>query len=287
MQSRLGKLFLWALLLALHATSVYAELRFAVVDVYGKERLEQFYSGFARYLGEALKTPIKLVPIKDRKQCLTLLQKGELDLVLSGPAEYVVFSEHHKVQSVIGLKRADYFSLVVVRSDSGLRVPTDLRGKQVMFGDNGSTSGHLGAAQLLADHGLMPGRDYDFGNDLFEDGAARLAQKKVAALGLGSNQFLLLLKRYPDIPFHAIARGRDLPADLLLASKSVSPKIVAALRQVFTQQGDAVRKNFQSVPRLAKYHNVQFISVDDNEYNYVRAMYRTVNRPQIGVFIGD
>ena len=44
-------------------------------------------------------------------------------------------------------------------ADSGIFEPNQLRGKKVGFSSVGSTSGHLGPMQVLADYGLDPTRD--------------------------------------------------------------------------------------------------------------------------------
>jgi phosphonate transport system substrate-binding protein len=53
----------------------------------------------------------------------------------------------------------DYFANIAVRADCPDQVPADLNRRRVAFQDVGSTSRHLGPAQVLADHGLDPQRD--------------------------------------------------------------------------------------------------------------------------------
>ena len=58
--------------------------------------------------------------------------------------------------TVVGLSRPDYFCAIVVKADSPVVKPTDLKGMKVAMDDVGSTSGHLCPSQLLADYGVEP-----------------------------------------------------------------------------------------------------------------------------------
>lgn len=82
------------------------------------------------------------------------LRAETVDFVVSGPAEYVVINKLTQATPLIGLGRPDYHCAIIVRSDIGINVPADLKGKKVAFGDIGSTSNMLCPMQVLADHGL-------------------------------------------------------------------------------------------------------------------------------------
>lgn len=84
------------------------------------------------------------------------LRGKTVDFVVSGPAEYVVINKLTSATPLIGLGRPDYHCAIVVRADSGINVPADLKGKKVAFGDMGSTSNMLCPMQLLADYGVDP-----------------------------------------------------------------------------------------------------------------------------------
>lgn len=71
------------------------------------------------------------------------LRGKTVDFVVSGPAEYVVINKLTQATPLIGSGRPDYHCAIVVRADSGINVPADLKGKKVAFGDIGSTSNML------------------------------------------------------------------------------------------------------------------------------------------------
>jgi phosphonate transport system substrate-binding protein len=48
-----------------------------------------------------------------------------------------------------------------VLENGPIRSSIDLKGKKISFGEIGSTSQHLGPAQLLRDAGLVHGNDYE------------------------------------------------------------------------------------------------------------------------------
>ena len=89
-----------------------------------------------------------------RTAAVEALAAKQLDFVLTGPAEYVVFRARTNAQPVVALTRPDYFSQIVVLADGPIKALGDLKGKKISFGEIGSTSQHLGPAQILMDAGL-------------------------------------------------------------------------------------------------------------------------------------
>ncbi len=61
---------------------------------------------------------------------------------------------------MVAWQRLDYFTQLVVTNESAVKTLADMKGRVIAFGEVGSTSTHLGPAQLLASIGLMPNKDY-------------------------------------------------------------------------------------------------------------------------------
>ncbi len=162
----------WFLLLALLSASACSSgnsvessadegsvVRMAVTDLQGLEELQREFGAFVEAFEESTGLQVEFYPVNDRVAAAAALQSDQVDLVFTGPAEYVVLRERVGVEPVVAIKRADYHSCIYSRADSGITSVGDLKGKTVGMSDIGSTSGHLGPSQLLVDAGLNPRSD--------------------------------------------------------------------------------------------------------------------------------
>ena len=92
------KLHKWLAGLALAAgllsTAAAAEtIRFAVTDVEGMEQLQREYGGFVEELEKATGLEIEFTPVNNRTAAVEAMRAEQVDFVLTGPAEYVVFAK--------------------------------------------------------------------------------------------------------------------------------------------------------------------------------------------------
>ena len=98
-----------------------------------------------------------------------------------------------------------------------------------------------------------------------------------------------MAKRFPDLVFKVIARGRDLPNDVLLAGNHVSDDTVARMKKAFTENSDALIAAVLLGPEEnQKFQGMRFIpGIADKDYNYIRKMYATIGQPQYADFISN
>jgi phosphonate transport system substrate-binding protein len=98
-----------------------------------------------------------------------------------------------------------------------------------------------------------------------------------------------LQRRFPDAVFKVIARGRDLPNDMILAGPHVADDTVARVRRVFSENSDALIAAILLGPdENQKFQGMRFVpSITDRDYNYVRKMYATIGQPQFADFVGN
>ena len=198
-----------------------ATLRLAVTDVEGLEMLQREFGTFKDLLGEKLGMEVKLYPVPNRTAAVEAVKSKNVDFVLTGPAEYVVFKQLTGSEPLIGFSRPDYFCSVIVLSDSGINTVKDLRGKKIAIGSVGSTSKHLAPIQILADNGLEPLKDVEVLHTSVDLGWQSLKRGDVAAWGMTTDKFNMLRDKDKEMApgaFKVIARGPDLPNDVLLAA---------------------------------------------------------------------
>ena len=291
---RVNHLILAVVLLAMAAFPVQSmagskTIRMAVTDIEGLEMLQREFGAFKDILSKKLGMEVDFFPVPNRTAAVEAVKSKNVDLVLTGPAEYVVFKTLTDVEAVIGFSRPDYYCSVVVLADSGINSVVQLKTKKVAIGGVGSTSKHLAPMQILADNGLNPRNDVKVLHTSVDLGWQALKRGDVAAWGMTTDKFLKLRGKDKDLEpgaFKVIARGPDLPNDVLLAASHLDPSVIKKVRKVFTENSDELVKAILQGDDNKKYKGMKFLpNVKDEDYNYVRSMYRTIGYPKFSKFL--
>ncbi|MBK1698520.1 PhnD/SsuA/transferrin family substrate-binding protein [Rhodovibrio salinarum] len=264
-----------------------------VTDVSGLEQLRRDWDAFSSLLKEKTGYEVEFAPVTSRTASVELLKSEKVDFILTGPAEFVVMNKLTDAKPVLGFSRPDYFSAIITMADSGITSVRDLKGKKVAVGDVGSTSSHLGPSQLLMDYGIDPMEDVELVHTTQKIGLESLRRGDIAAWGTNYMDDYLRLRAKSDLApgaFRVIARGPDLPNDVLLAGTHVDAEMVDAVRTAITENSDAFVKAVvqDGGEENKKYGGMKFIAnVDSSDYEYVREAYRTIDRPKFAEFVGN
>ncbi|MBB3236817.1 PhnD/SsuA/transferrin family substrate-binding protein [Phyllobacterium endophyticum] len=254
-----------------------APVKFAVTDMEGLEALQQEFGAFQTALEEATGLDIELYPVSSRTTAVEAMNSGQVDLVLTGPAEYVVMKELSQPRIVVAWQRPDYFAQIAVLANGPIRSIEDLKGKKVAFGSVGSTSQHLGPAQALADFNLKYTADYEPVIISRNIAAEALIRGDIAAIGLNFGHLNSVREAFPDIAFSVVARGRDLPNDILVARKDIADDVLIKVRKAFAEKGTELMNAVLNGKDNQKFKGGFFLTeVKDSDYDYVRSMYRTI-----------
>lgn len=265
-------------------------LRFAVTDVDGAENLQREFGPFKTAFERVMpNVELALFPVSGRTAAVEAMNANQVDLVLTGPAEYVVFKARMpNVQPVVVWQRPDYFSQIVVLAEGPTRTLADLRGRRISFGEIGSTSQHLGPAQILADAGLQFGRDYEAVYLRRPVAVEALRRGDLAAIGMNLTHIQQIRRAMPDVKLTVLGRGRDLPDDLIIAAPSVSPDMVAQIRKAFIDHAGPLLQAILQVEANQRWAGGTFLAnVQDRDYDIVRQMYRAVGINEFTRFIGQ
>lgn len=268
------------------APAAAESVKFAVTDIEGLEALQQEFGGFEKALEQATGLEVELFPVSSRTAAVEAMNSGQVDLVLTGPAEYVVMKELTQPQIVVAWQRPDYFAQIAVLANGPIRKVEDLKGKKVSFGSVGSTSQHLGPAQTLTDYGLKYNEDYEPVILARNVAAEALIRGDIAAIGLNFGHLASVREAFPDVPFAVVARGRDLPNDILVARKDLAEETVAKIRTAFTEKGTDIMAAVLQGEDNQKFKGGFFLTdVKDSDYDYVRSMYRTIGVDTFNDFV--
>ncbi len=248
-------------------------IHFANTELSGLTQLQRKYGPFRDALESALGMEVEFTPVPSRTAAATALQSDEVDVVFTGPAEYVAIRSQTEVRPIIGLTRPGYRSVIAVRSDSGIDSMQDLEGHTIVMEEIGSTSAHLGPTVLLNQAGLEPGKDVEV-RMLGDNFIHAFANDRGDALGAGAHDFKYLSDEYGEDRYRVLKEGRDLPNDLFLARADMSDELVARIREAFVEHEQKLLDAILSVESNRKYSESGFTSVQNSDYDPIREAYR-------------
>ncbi len=262
-------------------------VRFAVTDLKGLEELQREFGAFKEEFETQSGLKIDFFAVNDRTVAAAALQADRVDVVFTGPAEYVVIHEKTGAQPIVAIERDGYHSAIYTRADSGITSLDQLRGKKVAMSDVGSTSGHLGPSQMLVDAGLKPGTDVEVltvGDVVHES----LKRGDVDAVGIGYHDYEEFMAEEADpAQYRIIGEGPILPPDLLMSREGLDEQTVTTIRDTFNNHFDVLLTAMLQGKDNAKFENAKLVEVTDKDYDEVRTMYEAVGVNDFSEFIGN
>jgi phosphonate transport system substrate-binding protein len=278
-------------LAAVSAFAATAETwKLAVTDVEGMERLQLEWGPFKDALETATGDEFEFYAVNSRTAAAEALRGETVDFVVSGPAEYVVINKLTKATPLIGLGRPDYHCAIIVRADSGINRPVDLKDKSVAFGEIGSTSGMLCPMQVLADQGVDPVNDIEKTHTSRNIAYEALKHGDVDAIGMNTGKFIAIRNNQTELPygfFKMIARSGDLPNDMIMVGAHVPTEAAETVRDAILENKAQIIAGITAHAENDKYVGMDLVAIEDGAYDYVRSMYSNAGYPQFDNFIGD
>jgi phosphonate transport system substrate-binding protein len=261
-------------------------IRFAVTDIDGMEALQTEMGPFKDVFEKVSGLKVEFFAVSGRTVAVEAMAADQVDFVLTGPAEYVVFNARMQAQPVVTWNRPDYYSNIVVLDASPEQTVADLKGKKISFGEIGSTSQHLAPATLLAEGGLVYAMDYE---PVFLNrnvAVEALIAGEISAIGLNRTHIDSITGKFPDQKFRVLVKGPELPNDVLLASPTVAPETIDIVRKAFAEHSDELLAAVTSQEANAKFIGGGFSpDVTDADYDSVRKMYENVGVVEFLAFL--
>ena len=264
-------------------------INFAVTELEGLEQLQTEFGAFRDKLNEKTGLNIKFYPVPNRTAAVEAMKNKKIDLVLTGPAEYVIFKSMTDAQTLVGFSRPDYFGDIVVMADGPIQDLKQLKNKKVAMGGVGSTSKHLAPMQMMKDAGLNPLRDIKPFHTTIKVGWEALKRGDVAAFATTNDKLLKLRakeKQFQPGAFRVIARSRDLPNDIVLHRKGLDKNTVNKIKTALTNHSDEMISAILTGEDNKKYTGMKFLpNTKDSDYDYVRSMYKTIGVNRFNKFM--
>ena len=275
---------------AMSVSAVAQEIiNFAVTELEGLEQLQTEFGAFRDKLNEKTGLNIKFYPVPNRTAAVEAMKNKKIDLVLTGPAEYVIFKSMTDAKTLVGFSRPDYFGDIVVMADGPIHDLKQLKNKKVAMGGVGSTSKHLAPMQMMKDAGLNPLRDIKPFHTTIKVGWEALKRGDVAAFATTNDKLLKLRakeKQFQPGAFRVIARSRDLPNDIVLYRKGLDKNTVNKIKTALTNHSDEMISAILTGEDNKKYTGMKFLpNTKDSDYDYVRSMYKTIGVNRFNKFM--
>jgi phosphonate transport system substrate-binding protein len=156
-----------ALLIAtsLIAAAAHAQAVLRVTTIPEEAATEQVrkFTPLASYLEKQLGMKVEFTPVNDYPAAVEALVNKKVDLVWFGGFTHVQANLRSGGKIVPLAQREEdtkFQSVFIAKTDSGIKTLADMKGKQVSFGSQSSTSGHLMPRSFLLQSSINPERDF-------------------------------------------------------------------------------------------------------------------------------
>ncbi len=121
------------------------------------------FGPLTKYLERTVGMKVDFLPVNDYPAAVEALVNKQVELVWFGGFTYVQAQIRSGGKIIPIAQREEdtsFRSVFITQTNSGIKRLTDLKGKQVSFGSQSSTSGHLMPRSFLLEAGIDPDKDF-------------------------------------------------------------------------------------------------------------------------------
>jgi phosphonate transport system substrate-binding protein len=147
------------------AGTSFAQQVFRVTTIPEEAATEQVrkFTPLAAYLEKRLGMKVEFTPVSDYPAAVEALVNKKVELVWFGGFTHVQAQIRSGGKIIPIAQREEdtkFQSVFITKTDSGIKTLADMKGKQVSFGSQSSTSGHLMPRSNLLQAGIDPDKDF-------------------------------------------------------------------------------------------------------------------------------
>ena len=158
------KSFLCVLLLSTSISlSAQTVLRVTTIPEEAATEQTRKFGPLTKYLERTVGMKVDFVPVNDYPAAVEALVNKQVELVWFGGFTYVQAQIRSGGKIIPIAQREEdtsFRSVFITQTNSGIKRLADLKGKQVSFGSQSSTSGHLMPRSFLLEAGIDPDKDF-------------------------------------------------------------------------------------------------------------------------------
>ncbi|MFN3881671.1 MAG: phosphate/phosphite/phosphonate ABC transporter substrate-binding protein [Nitrincola lacisaponensis] len=247
-------------------------LRYADTGVEGLEELRRSFGPFVETMESATGLKIEFFPVGNRTAVVNALRFEQVDVVMTGPSEYVAMDSQVKgAQPLVSLARPHYASIFIVPEESPYQTLLDLKGARISMKSVGSTTGHIIPAYMLVEAGIDIDRDVqilNLGGTLFE----ALISGDVQAAATGVRDWDGFVERTGG-GYRILAQSPQMPDDLVVAGPHIAADCVDYIRETMMANGEALIQATLKPEGRERYLGASLMPVNDSSYDVVRQAY--------------
>jgi phosphonate transport system substrate-binding protein len=160
MQTLLATAFTLVLAATAHAQAV---LRVTTIPEEAATEQIRKFTPIATYLEKKLGMKVEFTPVSDYPAAVEALVNKKVELVWFGGFTHVQAQIRSGGKIVAIAQREEdtrFQSVFIAKTDSGIKTLADMKGKQISFGSQSSTSGHLMPRSFLLQAKIDPEKDF-------------------------------------------------------------------------------------------------------------------------------
>ena len=231
--------------------------------------------GLKDYLVSKLGKKVKIVVTTDYSSMIEARRFGRLELGYFGPLSYTLAKTKADIEPFAArMKKGSttYHAVLIGNKAAGIKTVSDVKGKEVAYGDIASTSSHLIPKKMLLDNGLETKKDYKENFLGAHDAVALAVQNGHAqAGGLSKPIFETLVKREVISldKVNVLQVSKPYPQYPWAMRSDLKPELKDAIRNAFTSLKDKkVLKPFKAQG---------FGAMTDAHYDVIRDLSKKLN----------
>ncbi len=248
-----------------------AVLRLGVVPLESPAVMSRKFIPLADYLTRKLGKTVELRVALNFEGALKDIGENVTQLCYMTPSTYVEANRKYNVKVLVKALREGkpyHHSVIVVRSDSDIKSPGDLRGRTFAFGDVKSTSSHIVPRAMLKNAGIDLD-DLKYYNYLghHDDVAKAVLKRDFDAGGVMES----IAYRFKDQGLRLLQTSDEIPEFNICYSSALDEKDLASVKTALvslndsTSEGAAILKSIDS-------GYTGFAAADDSDYTSIRMM---------------
>ena len=211
-----------------------------LVPIANSEKLIEDTAPLHKMLGDEIGRPVEGFIATNYIGIVEALGTGTIDFALIPPFAYILANKKNGTEALLtSINKHDepgYYSVLLVRTDSGIEKVEDLKGKKVAFVDPSSTSGYIFPAVILMDHGINIEQDVTYQFAGGHDKALQLLiNGDVDAIGTYESAITKFTKEFPEVTekVKVLQKSDLIPGITLVVSSKVDDATKQKIKDAF------------------------------------------------------
>ena len=252
-------------------------LRIGFVPQDNAVRMVKKWQPLADYLSKEMDRPVEIEIKPNYQSVINDLARGKVDVGLLGSFSYVRAAEGGAIVPLVRrviFGSSYYRGIIVVRTDSGIRSFSGLKGRRFAFTDRNSTTGFALPVRHMKRNALGPPEHF-FSEIIYTGNhdSALLAVYSGSADGAALSTTRLDPLNAKLDQLRIIWRSETIPLGPFVARKGLGAATISKLRKAFLK----IETTPSDKPLLKQFGVDGFVAARDSDYGIVRSLARSLD----------